>query len=125
MFISVDSLSITQPGCQIDERWAGRTAVLSVSGVLDMVTHVELDRAIADVLAERPEALVVDITGVNFLGSHGMNALVAAHYRSGSDIPFRVVATGPVTARPLTLTGIDEIISVRPTLRGAMIGLAA
>jgi hypothetical protein len=36
-----------------------------------------------------------------------------------------VVATGPVTARPLTLTGIDEIISVRPTLRGAMIGLAA
>ncbi|CAN5441578.1 hypothetical protein BH09ACT8_BH09ACT8_00680 [soil metagenome] len=124
MFSSLDS-PITQSGCQIDERWAGRTAVLSVTGVLDMLTSSHLDTAIASVLAEQPDAVVVDITGVNFLGSHGMNALVAAHFRAGADIRFLVVAAGPVTARPLTLTGLDEVIAIRPTLGGAMIGLAA
>ena len=116
---------ITRPGCQVDERWAGRTAVLTVSGVLDMLTSGDLDVAIASTLAEKPDALVVDISAVRFLGSHGMNALVGAHFRAGTEVKFLVVAAGPATARPLNLTGIDSVIAVCPTLGGAMIGLAA
>ena len=115
MFSSRDS-PIPQSGCQIVERWAGRTAVLAVSGVLDMLTSGDLDTAIDGILAERPDALVVDISDVSFLGTHGMNALVSAHFRAGSDVSFRVVAAGPITARPLTLTGIDEIIAIRPSM---------
>jgi anti-sigma B factor antagonist len=110
--------------CTIDEQWTGRTAVLSVSGVLDMLSAGDLDVAITGALAERPDALIVDITDVNFLGCHGMNALVAAHYRAGVGVRFRVVAAGKTT-RPLTLTGIDDFVAVRPTLDGALGDLVA
>jgi hypothetical protein len=54
-----------------------------------------------------------------------MNALVAAHFRAGAEVRFLVVAAGATTARPLNLTGIDNVIAICPTLGGAMIGLAA
>jgi anti-sigma B factor antagonist len=113
------------PGCTVSETWSGRTVVLSVSGTLDMLTSPNLEIAVGTALSQGPAALIIDLTEVDFLASHGMSVLIAAHERTGTDIAFLVVADGPVTARPLTLIGISEIIEIHPTLDQALVGSAA
>ena len=112
--------SITVPGCTVDVSWSERTAVLSVSGTLDMLSADALQRSIDGALHDHPRTLIVDLTGVEFLASAGMSTLVAANDAAGSEVLFLVVAHGPATARPLELTGLTEIIAVYTTRAEAL-----
>jgi anti-sigma B factor antagonist len=109
----------------ISERWIDRVVVVSVSGVVDMLTAPQLEAAIEAALAQKPAALVVDFTDVDFLASAGMGVLVAAHDRVGADIRFCVVADGPATSRPLKLVGIADIVALYATLDEALDGQSA
>jgi anti-sigma B factor antagonist len=109
----------------ITEKWIDRVVVVSVSGVVDMLTAPHLDAAIESAMEQKPAALVVDFTNVDFLASAGMGVLVAAHDRSGSDIRFSVVADGPATSRPLKLVGIADIVALYATLNEALAGMSA
>ena len=95
-------------------------AVVAVSGVVDMLTSPQLESAIDAALAQKPSAVVIDFTNVEFLASAGMGVLVAAHDKAGSDVAFSVVADGPATSRPLKLVGIAEIVSLYPSLDEAL-----
>ncbi|MCB0949520.1 MAG: STAS domain-containing protein [Mycobacterium sp.] len=106
--------------CVITERWVDRVAVVSVSGVVDMLTSSQLETAINGALEQRPAAVVIDFTEVEFLASAGMGVLVAAHDKAGPEVTFSVVADGPATSRPLKLVGIAEIVNMYPTLDGAL-----
>ena len=46
------------------------------------------------------------------LGSAGISVLMKTRDNLGGSIPFCVVADGPATHRPLTLLGINELMSV-------------
>ncbi|AQT80827.1 anti-anti-sigma factor [Mycolicibacterium litorale] len=102
------------------QQWLGRTAVVSASGALDLLTSPRLEQVIASALAERPAGLIVDLTDVDFLGSAGMQVLVDAHHASVPDIGFTVVADGPGTSRPLALVGLTEVFDVVATLQAAV-----
>lgn len=106
----------TTGGCVITENWTGRTVVISVSGVVDMLTSPQLEASIAAALAERPSAVIVDLTDVDFLASAGMGVLVAARDRASRTAGFAVVANGPATSRPLRLVGLADVIGMYPTL---------
>lgn len=93
----------------------GQDAVLVVSGEIDMVTAPEFEKQLLSALRERPGALVVDLGGVDFLGSAGLTALLAAHREAGEHTKLRVVAESSTTARPLQLTGLDQEIPVFAT----------
>ena len=99
-----------------------RAAVVVVSGDIDMVTAPEFEKALISALRERPETLVVDLTGVAFLGSAGLTALVAAHQEAGDATVVRVVAKSSATARPLQLTGLDQEIPLFATREEALGG---
>lgn len=111
--------------CAIGEEWVGRVAVLSVAGVVDMLTAPQLDDAIKAALEKTPAALVVNLSDVDFLASAGMGILVAAHDLASPEVKFAVVADGPVTSRPLKLVGIADIVSLHPTLDAALSELGA
>jgi anti-sigma B factor antagonist len=106
--------------CVITERWVDRVAVVSVSGVIDMLTSPQLETAIDSALEQKPGGVVIDFTEVEFLASAGMGVLVAAHDRAGSEVTFSVVADGPATSRPLKLVGIADIVSLYPNLDDAL-----
>ena len=106
----------TATGCVINEGWAGRTAVISVSGVVDMLTSPQLETAIAASLEKKPAAIIVDLSDVDFLASAGMGVLVAARDRVSESAGFAVVADGPATSRPLKLVGLADVIGMYPTL---------
>lgn len=106
--------------CVVTERWVDRVAVVSVSGVVDMLTSPQLETAIDGVLEQQPAGVVIDFTEVEFLASAGMGVLVAAHDKAGSEVAFSVVADGPATSRPLKLVGIADIVNLYPSLEEAI-----
>jgi anti-sigma B factor antagonist len=111
--------------CSVTERWVDRVVVVSVSGVVDILTAPQLETAIGAALAQQPAGLVVDFSDVDFLASVGMGVLVAAHEEAGLDIRFSVVAYGPATSRPLKLIGIAEIVALYATLDEALAAQSA
>ncbi|WP_099037806.1 STAS domain-containing protein [Mycobacterium neglectum] len=94
-------------------------AVLSVTGEIDLATVPAFEAAIADALTQRPTALIVDLSAVDFLASAGLQALVATHENVNGTARFAVVADGPATSRPIELTGLNQILSLHSSLSDA------
>jgi anti-anti-sigma factor len=95
-------------------------AVVAVSGSVDMLTAPGLTEALDSALAKKPKGLIVDLLKVEFLGSAGISVLMKTRDKLGESIPFCVVADGPATHRPLTLLGINELMSVYRRLDDAV-----
>jgi anti-anti-sigma factor len=114
---STDSPAI--PAVAVDRR--ADAVVLTVTGEVDMTTAPELEHAVRDALAERPAALVIDLTAAEFLSSAGIAVLVFAH-RNGDGVAVRVVAAERIVLRPLELTGLSEDLAIYPTLDAALAG---
>ncbi|GAB3570669.1 hypothetical protein GCM10027445_24570 [Amycolatopsis endophytica] len=91
-------------------------AVLKVAGDVDVATATPLNRALDELTTHRPRVAVVDLTGVGFLGSAGLAALAVASERT--DV--RVVAPTRQTARPLSVTGLDQRMPVYPSRADAL-----
>lgn len=113
----------TDSGCVISENWIGRTVVISVSGVIDMLTSPQLEASIDACLDKKPVAVIVDLSEVDFLASAGMGVLVVARDRARGTAGFAVVADGPATSRPLRLVGLADVIGMYPTLEEARAAL--
>jgi anti-anti-sigma factor len=97
-----------------------RAVVLSVAGDVDLYTVPRLAEALERELRERPEILVVDLDGVEFLGSVGLTALLTADEQAAGHTLLRVVAARRVALGPLQLTGLDKKLAVRATVEEAL-----
>ena len=111
--------------CATSEQWVDGIGVVSVSGVVDMLTAPQLEGAIRAAIGKKPGGLVVDFTAVEFLASAGMGILVAVHDEVTPRVKFCVVAEGPATSRPLKLLGITDIIPLYSTVDEAVAALSA
>lgn len=118
-----NAATATSAGCVINEEWIGRTVVIAVAGVIDMLTSPQLEDSISSCMDDKPTAVIVDLSDVDFLASAGMGVLVAARERVLGTAGFAVVADGPATSRPLTLVGLADVIGMYPTLEEARAAL--
>jgi anti-anti-sigma factor len=109
--------------CTVAERRVDDVSVVGISGVVDMLTAPELEKAIAEAAKSSPKAVVVDMTDVEFLASAGMGVLIAAQDELAPAIRFAVVADGPATSRPLKLVGVTDVVDLYPTLDEALSAL--
>lgn len=94
--------------------------ILQVSGEIDLLTAPQVEEAVMPLVRQQPSMLVVDLSGVSFLASAGLNLLVAAQQASGDGTRVRVVANDPRTFRPIEITGLSEQIAVFPSLAEAL-----
>lgn len=90
---------------------------------MDLATGDLLQKAIDELIATEPSALVVDLSAVDFLASVGLQILVGTHERVSPSGQFAVVADGPATSRPIQLTRLNEVIALYPTLDEALTGV--
>jgi anti-sigma B factor antagonist len=109
-----------QFGVSVDVEHRGPAVVLRVAGELDMLTAPTLAEACARELARRPPVLVIELTGVTFLASVGMSAIVAAHEAGGEHTKVRVVTDNRDTLRPIRVTGLDSLLAIYPALSAAL-----
>ena len=87
---------------------------MSVTGEIDLYTaprlHSELTSALA---ASTPVQLVVDMAGVEFCDSTGMNVLLAAQRRAreaGGDL--QLASPRPAIRKVLQVTGLESVFTV-------------
>jgi anti-sigma B factor antagonist len=109
--------------CTLDEHQVEGVSVVGVTGVVDMLTAPDLEKAISEAAKGSPSAVVVDMTAVEFLASAGMGVLIAAQDVLSPSIRFAVVADGPATSRPLKLVGVTDVVDLYPTLDEALTAL--
>jgi anti-sigma B factor antagonist len=100
----------------------GDVQVVVVEGEVDALTAPQVVEAVDSALAQQPRVLVVDLSGVDFLASAGLSALVEGHNKAGEGGRFRVVAAGPATRRVLELTGLTDQLAVFASRADALAG---
>jgi anti-anti-sigma factor len=94
--------------------------VVEVTGELDALTAPRLLDILHAALRESCPMLVVDLTGVAFMGSAGLAVLAETHEHAIPDTTLRIVAPGRATRRPLQITGLDTILQLYPSRSEAL-----
>jgi len=97
--------------------------VVSVAGEVDMVTTPRLNTCLQEQLAQSPDRLVVDLSGLSFLGSSGLAVLVESlDDARGRGTDLRLVCSSREVVRPLEATGLTELFQTFPDLDSALAG---
>lgn len=97
-----------------------RVVVVAVTGEVDALTAPHLTATIGKAIAGSPAGVIVDLSEVDFLASAGLSVLVATHQEVTANARFGVVADGPVTRRPITLVGLDSVLTLYRTVEEAL-----
>ena len=97
--------------------------VVALAGECDVYTYDQLRGALESEVARETKLLIVDLSGLGFMDSTGVQVLldirVMMNERGG-----RLVLVSPqaTVARVLTLVGADQLIPVYDTLKEAVPG---
>lgn len=96
----------------ISSRTLEDTVALTVTGEIDLSNAESLYKALTQALAPG-SPVIVDLTGVGFIDSRGLGALVRAQHEAVqiATAPILLIPSDPV-ARVLELAGTDGIIPV-------------
>jgi stage II sporulation protein AA (anti-sigma F factor antagonist) len=91
----------------------GRTALLTVSGELDLVSRPMLEHSIDQLLESDPELVIVDLRGLDFMDSTGLHVLVRAHNDAQeAGRRFALVRGREPVQRLFDLTGVSDSLTV-------------
>lgn len=86
---------------------------ISVKGSVDALTAAELTKTISKQIVDSHVNLVIDLTGLDFMSSAGLRALLGAVKESrsqGGDL--RIVSTNPGIDKVLKMSGFHNIAKV-------------
>ncbi|MGW4273643.1 STAS domain-containing protein [Streptomyces seoulensis] len=116
------------PGPALDlslVRADGRTAVLAVTGEMDHdTTPLFLERCL--VAADGHTTVILDMTGVAFCDSSGINALLHLHRSLSDEGGLLCLAAVPERVRRvLFLTGIDTVLTLYSSVTEALAAQSA
>ncbi|MCR3718937.1 MULTISPECIES: STAS domain-containing protein [Prauserella salsuginis group] len=102
------------------ERRADGIVHARVSGELDLLSAPDLRKWIHEELPA-PARLVLDLDGVDFLGSAGLSVLAElSEQAAGDQLNWAIVASTRVVLRPLEATGLAEQIPVHAGVDSAV-----
>jgi anti-sigma B factor antagonist len=94
------------------ERRGAGTILVRVQGEIDILTGRTVEEVIYRELAAGPTVLIVDLSGVSFLGATGLSILCRAKdacRRQGTWFSLAGIITESV-ARPLQITGLERLL---------------
>lgn len=90
--------------------------VVSAAGELDLASHEVLDRELVGAIDRGCRRLIVDLTGVTFIDSAAMGALVLNAKRLPVDGGCVVVTDDPRILRVFEITGLDRTFEIERSL---------
>ena len=102
----------------------GRCLVAKVNGVLDYVTQPAIRSRFRDLITHGNPYIVLDLSGVSFCDSAGLNTLLAARRQAAAVGGLLVLACVPVALRRiLEMTGVDQVLQVYDAVDAAAAAL--
>lgn len=84
---------------------------IGLSGELDSSNVSQLERTVSAILAERPERVVFDLSGLRFMDSAGISVLVRL---AGEVNSVQIRDPSPIVRRVIEVTGLNGILQVEP-----------
>jgi anti-sigma B factor antagonist len=103
---------------------AGDVPIVAVAGEVDVYSAPALKDEITELLQSGVTTLIVDLSGVAFLDSTGLGALVearAATSDAGGALP--LVCSQERILKLFTITGLDGVFTIHPTIGEALTAL--
>jgi anti-sigma B factor antagonist len=98
---------------KVATRSSGGTAIVAVSGEIDLYTAPQLQAEFARLISTSPQRVVIDMSEVEFCDSTGVNVLLSALKRlreRGGDL--EVAAPRSAVRKILQVTGLDSVFTV-------------
>jgi anti-sigma B factor antagonist len=105
----------------VDTEQAPGAAVVRPEGRLTMVTAPELRAAVADAVAAGCARVVVDLSGVEFIDSSGLGAVIGGlktARQAGGDL--RIAGPGEQVRMVLQLTNLDRVLRAHGSVAEAL-----
>jgi anti-anti-sigma factor len=111
----------------VDYKVRPEAVVLQAKGEVDSSTagelNSQLDAALQLTETHVSRLLIIDLQGVTYFGSAGLNAVLDCHQRAqqaGTSV--RLVADNGLVVRPIEVTNLDSVLDLYPTLPDALQG---
>jgi anti-anti-sigma factor len=101
-----------------------RGTLIQAYGEIDIANAGEMQRTVDSCVAGGADRLIVDLSGIRFLDSSGLNVLIrtARQFGPGS---IGVVVSRPSIRKVFALSGIDRIVPIFASVADAMRALDA
>ena len=103
--------------------WIGQVAVVTLPVEID-VTNADVVRdSLLSVMDQGAALLIADMSTTNFCDSAGVSALVRTFRRmSTGTSAMRLVVSTPAVQRVLSITGVDRLLDVYPSVAASPAG---
>ena len=91
--------------------------VVYVAGELDMLTGPPLQDHLGELLATRPDRLIIDLGQVSFMGSTGLSVLICIRQNAiamGTTLQLSGTSARAISV-PLEVTGLNHLFEILPT----------
>jgi anti-sigma B factor antagonist len=101
--------------------WLDRTAVVSLPVEIDVTNADMIREELLSVINQGASVLVADMSKTIFCDSAGVSALVRSRTRAAaSQSDIRVVVATPAVQRVLSLTGVDRLLDIYPSVAASL-----
>ncbi|WP_217238405.1 STAS domain-containing protein [Streptomyces sp. AC555_RSS877] len=117
-----DTHGAARPGLSIDHTTVDDVRVVTLRGEIDHTVTNELTEALLSYGSVTRPRTVVDLSGVTFMDSSGVNVLIGAH-QAMSDAQgwLRLAGAQASVRRVLELVGLDQVMPCHPTVEQALV----
>ena len=96
----------------IADRVRGEFDVIELAGDIDVETARTLRAHIVERFSDSNARVVVDLTGVDFMDSSGLGALVSGWQLTRDDGTFRIAGANSIVRRVLSITGMEDVFAL-------------
>ena len=101
--------------------WISRTAVVCLPAEIDITNADRVREDLLSVLNQGAAVLIADLSKTTFCDSAGVSALARSFRRAeASQSEMRLVVGTLAVRRILTLTGIDRLLDIYPSVAAAL-----
>lgn len=103
--------------------WIGQVAVVTLPEEIDVTNAETVQVELLASLDQSATLLIADMSKTNFCDSSGVSAMVRVFKRaaaSGSGL--RLVVSTPAVQRVLSITGVDRMVDVFPSVAASLAG---
>jgi len=102
-------------------RWLGRQAVVALPEHIDVSNAGQIREELLSVINRGAAAVIADMTATVSCDHAGADAVARAHQRAiVNGTQLRLVVTAAIVRRVLSLSGLDRLISIYPSLDAAV-----
>jgi anti-sigma B factor antagonist len=103
--------------------WIGQVAVVTLPAEIDVTIADTVRDELLAILGQGATLLVADLSQTEFCDSAGVSSLVRTYRQastSGSTV--RLVVSTPAVQRVLSITGVDRLVDVFPSVAASLAG---